>query len=64
MDGIVLVRNITRSDIKVSQNAVSYLSTKGVDSLARRDSLEIDLIETIQQLETDITNKKGLIEKS
>ncbi len=63
LDGIVLVRNITRSDIKVSQNAVSYLSTKGVDSLARRDSLEIDLIETIQQLETDITNKKGLIEK-
>ena len=51
MSGITLTQKITRRDIKVSQSAVNYLVEKGIDSLERRDSIELDLIETIKQLE-------------
>lgn len=62
LEGILLYRKITRSDIKVSENAVKYLLAKGIDSLAKRDSLEIELVETIYQLETEVVKNKEIIE--
>ncbi|MCF8245501.1 MAG: AAA family ATPase [Saprospiraceae bacterium] len=61
LDGIILTRKITFGDIKVSQYAVRYLQEKGVDSLEKRDSLELELIETIRNLETNIEVKNKAI---
>ena len=61
LNGITLIRNVAKSDIKVSQSAVKYLLDKGIDSLQKRDSLEFGLIESIKQLE--ITAKESKSEK-
>jgi ATP-dependent exoDNAse (exonuclease V) alpha subunit len=63
LEGIFLSRKIVKSDIKVSEKAVKYLLAKGVDSLAKRDSLELELVKSIQQLEAEIVRNKELIEK-
>jgi ATP-dependent exoDNAse (exonuclease V) alpha subunit len=62
LEGILLSRKIAQSDIKVSPNAVKYLIAKGVDTLTKRDNLEIELVETIHQLETKIVKNKEKIE--
>ncbi len=51
LQGITLTRRVTTSDVKVSESAVKYLLNKGIDSLQKRDNLELSLIESIKQLE-------------
>lgn len=51
LNGINLTRKILKRDIKVSDSAVKYLTEKGVDSLRKRDNLELGLIEKINVLE-------------
>ncbi|MEZ4911205.1 MAG: AAA family ATPase [Saprospiraceae bacterium] len=68
LEGICLTRKINRSDIKVSENAVKYLTEKGIDSLHKRDNLELDLIERIKELENNldrtIEEKKSIVKKA
>lgn len=63
LNGITLTQKVTRRDIKVSESAVNYLVEKGVDSLKRRDSIELDLIETIKQLEGDFKEQENQTKK-
>lgn len=58
LNGITLTQRVTRRDIKVSESAVNYLVEKGIDSIKRRDSIELDLIETIKQLEGNVKEKE------
>lgn len=58
LNGITLTQKVNRKDIKVSQSAVKYLTEKGIDSLKKRDSIELDLIQTIKQLEEEIKEEE------
>lgn len=52
--GISLTKKINRSDIKVSDRVIKYLSINGIESIQKRDELEIDLIGQIKGLENEI----------
>lgn len=60
INGIILIQKVTRKDIKVSQNAVRYLQEKGIDSLKKRDRIELSLTQTLTKFENDINEKEIL----
>lgn len=62
LDGIILTKNVSQNDIKVSPHVVKYLLSKGLDLLTKRDSLELELVEKIQQLDNEIKIKNQYIE--